>query len=411
MFDTTNRAPGVVILESNPPGPIPGASTNVVAMIGQTANTKLASYTPIRVTNWTEFTRRTGRQPDQANPDLLDAYDAEANLPLPHAVRGFLDNGGGMVYVVPVPGTSPDYDQALHSLEALTDVSIVCAPGVTDAGTQGKIIGHCAAMKYRFAILDGVLPAPAAPQGGQNGDPPADAPKDPVDAVIKAAPGMSATNAFGAVYWPWLQVVPPPTAKDQSPRTMPPSGHVAGVYARSDVNRGVHKAPANEPVNGVLDVSHRVTEGEHGILNENHVNAIRLYPNRAPMVFGARTRADEANNLAWRYVNVRRLLSYIEHSIVDGIQWAIFEPNNTGLWKSLDRTITEFLTRVWQSGALFGTTAPEAFYVKIDDELNPPSEMANGKLTIEIGVAPVKPAEYVIIRIGQWDGGSAVSEG
>ena len=183
------------------------------------------------------------------------------------------------------------------------------------------------------------------------------------------------------------------------------------MYARSDVNRGVHKAPANEPVNGVLDVSHRVTEGEHGILNENHVNAIRLYPNRAPMVFGARTRADEANNLAWRYVNVRRLLSYIEHSIVDGIQWAIFEPNNTGLWKSLDRTITEFLTRVWQSGALFGTTAPEAFYVKIDDELNPPSEMADGKLTIEIGVAPVKPAEFVIIRIGQWDGGSAVSEG
>src|SRR4029078_9374413 len=124
MFDTTNRAPGVVILESNPPGPIPGASTNVVAMSAQTPNTKLATYTPIRITNWTEFTRRTGRQPDEANPDLFDAFDAEATLVLPYAVRGFLDNGGGVLYVVPVPATSPDYDQALHSLEALTDVSI-----------------------------------------------------------------------------------------------------------------------------------------------------------------------------------------------------------------------------------------------------------------------------------------------
>jgi hypothetical protein len=178
--------------------------------------------------------------------------------------------------------------------------------------------------------------------------------------------------------------------------------------ARVDGTVGVHKAPANEVVRGARDVAYALNDTEQGALNHANINAIRVFPGRPPLLWGARTLTD---GTVWRYVNVRRLVAFLEASLLQGLRWAVFEPNTTGLWKSLDRTISEFLTRVWQSGALFGRTAKEAFYVRIDEELNPPAVRDAGQVIIEIGVAPVRPAEFVVIRIGLWDGGSQTDEG
>ena len=190
--------------------------------------------------------------------------------------------------------------------------------------------------------------------------------------------------------------------------TVPPSGHVAGIMARSDGQVGVHKAPANEVVRGALDLDYVLNDTEQGVLNQLNINAIRRFPGNPPLLWGARTLTD---GVPWRYVNVRRLVSYVEESLLEGVRWAVFEPNNPALWKALERTITEFLTRVWEAGALFGQTAKQAFYVKIDEELNPDSVRELGQVIAEIGLAPVRPAEYVIIQLGLWDGGSQVTEG
>jgi phage tail sheath protein FI len=178
--------------------------------------------------------------------------------------------------------------------------------------------------------------------------------------------------------------------------------------ARVDTTRGVHKAPANEMVNGAIGVETDVTDTDHGELNGMGVNVIRVFPNRGrPMIFGARTTATDTN---WRYVNIRRLFLFLEESIQEGIEWALFEPNELGLWNKLRLSISEFLNRAWRDGALFGATAEEAYYVRIDEDLNPASERALGRLYIEIGVAPSYPAEFIIVRIGIWRGGSEVTE-
>jgi phage tail sheath protein FI len=200
---------------------------------------------------------------------------------------------------------------------------------------------------------------------------------------------------------------PQPAAGTTATLTKPPSGHIAGIMARSDNQRGVHKAPANEPVRGAIDLAYPLNNLEQDQLNTKNINALRAFPGQPPLVWGARTLTD---GTPWRYVNVRRLFSYVEDSVLAGLRWAVFEPNTTGLWKGLERSITEFLTRVWQSGALFGRTAAEAFYVKIDEELNPPATRALGEVVVEIGMAPTRPAEYVVVRIGIWDGGASVNE-
>jgi hypothetical protein len=188
---------------------------------------------------------------------------------------------------------------------------------------------------------------------------------------------------------------------------VPPSGHVCGIIARSDASRGVHKAPANEIVNGALGVERTMSDVDQGQLNMKGINVVRVFAGGRPMLWGARTTASDKN---WQYVNVRRLFLFLEESIQEGIRGAVFEPNNTGLWAKLRRTITEFLTRVWKDGALFGTKAEEAFYVRIDETLNPDSSRALGRLYIEIGVRPSYPAEFIIVRIGIWQGGSEVTE-
>jgi phage tail sheath protein FI len=191
------------------------------------------------------------------------------------------------------------------------------------------------------------------------------------------------------------------------PRLIPPGGHVAGIYARSDTERGVHKAPANETVRGVVDLEFQITKGEHDILNPRGVNVIRAFPGRGIRVWGARTLS---SNTLWKYINVRRLFIFLEGSIEEGTQWVVFEPNDPKLWARVRAGLTEFLTRVWKDGALFGNTAEEAFFVKCDETTMTQADIDNGRLICIIGVAPVKPAEFVIFRIAQWRGGSSVTE-
>ena len=189
----------------------------------------------------------------------------------------------------------------------------------------------------------------------------------------------------------------------------PPSGHVCGIMARVDSTRGVFKAPANELVNGTVGVVQNMSDIDHGQLNLMGINIIRVQQiGGRPQLMGGRTTATDSN---WQYVNIRRLFLFLEKSIQLGIRWAVFEPNNLGLWQKLSMTLRAFLLQQWRDGALFGATPDDAFYVRIDETLNPFNEQALGRLHIEIGVRPAYPAEFIIVRIGIWQGGGSVSEG
>jgi phage tail sheath protein FI len=206
-------------------------------------------------------------------------------------------------------------------------------------------------------------------------------------------------SKFAALYYPWIEVMDPITRR---PLMVPPSGHMAGVWARVDSTRGVHKAPANEVILGANGLAFQVTHAEQGELNRNGINCIRTFPNRPAVSWGARTLSSDPE---WRYINVRRIFNYVSDSIMQGTQWAVFEPNDQRLWTSLTISISNFLNRVWRSGALFGTSASEAYFVKCDSETNPPEVIEAGQVVCEIGIAPVKPAEFVIFRLSQYAGG------
>ena len=211
-------------------------------------------------------------------------------------------------------------------------------------------------------------------------------------------PAMPSTRLYGALYYPWIAVTDPVTGKN---KYVPPSGAVAGTYSSTDVLRGVHKAPAGTIdgyLNSAVGIERLVSKGEQELLNPEGINVIRSFPGAGIVVWGARTLSADPE---WRYINVRRLLLFIEESLDNGTQWVVFEPNDRSLWARVKRDMTAFLTIVWRAGALFGSAQEEAFFVKIDDENNPPEVRDAGMLIIEIAVAPVKPAEFVIIRITQ----------
>lgn len=287
----------------------------------------------------------------------------------------------------------------LEGFQAVDEITMVCAPDLMAAYQAGKLskeqvkavqlamLAHCENMKDRVAILD---PLPDL------------SPQQVKEWRVNEA---GYDSKYGALYYPWIKVANP--ARGGEPILIPPSGHMAGIYARSDAERGVHKAPANEVVRGAIGLATQVTKNEQDILNPLGINCIRTFPGRGIRVWGARTLSSDP---AWRYINVRRLFNFVEESIELGTQWVVFEPNDVDLWERVKRDITAFLTRVWMDGALFGTTPAEAFYVKCDEELNPPEVRDAGMLIIEIGLAPVKPAEFVIFRISQWAAGATVAE-
>ena len=283
----------------------------------------------------------------------------------------------------------------VEGLEVLDDVTMVAVPDLMTTmpgetldltmvkAVQTLMIAHCQRMGDRVAILD--VPPDLSPQ---------EVKKWRMDTA-------GYDSSYAAMYYPWIQIMDPNTNR---PVAIPPSGHIAGVWARNDNTRGVHKAPANEVVQGAIGVAYPTTKGEQDTLNPIGVNCIRGFPGRGLRVWGARTLSSDP---AWRYINVRRLFNYVEKSIENGTQWVVFEPNDRKLWAKVRRDASSFLKTVWRDGALFGNSPEEAFYVKVDDELNPPESRDLGRLIIEIGMAPVKPAEFVIFRISQWAGPSA----
>jgi phage tail sheath protein FI len=202
-------------------------------------------------------------------------------------------------------------------------------------------------------------------------------------------------SKYAALYYPWLKVNGP----DGQPIEVPPSGHIAGIYARNDTERGVHKSPANEVVRGAVGATAQITKGEQDVLNPSGINCIRSFTGRGLRVWGARTLSSDA---AWRYVSVRRLFNYVEASIERGTQWVVFEPNDPDLWARVRRDISAFLTGCWRDGMLFGTSPGEAFFVKCDEENNPADVRDRGQLIVDIGLAPVKPAEFVVFRFSQY---------
>jgi phage tail sheath protein FI len=301
------------------------------------------------------------------------------------------------------PSTSSDFRgdvaerSGLEGLEVLEDVTMLCVPDLMTVMPDEKLnldmvkavqiamIGHCERLGDRVAILD--------------------APPNMTPQEIKKWRMDTAgyDSSYAALYYPWIQVDDPITNR---PIHIPPSGHMAGIWARNDNTRGVHKAPANEIVQGAMGLAYNTTKGEQDTLNPNGVNCIRAFPGRGIRVWGARTLSSDP---AWRYINVRRLFNFVEKSIENGTQWVVFEPNDMMLWARVRRDVGAFLSTVWSEGALFGASPAEAFYVKCDVELNPPESRDLGRLIIEIGLCPVKPAEFVIFRISQWAGPNAAA--
>jgi len=270
----------------------------------------------------------------------------------------------------------PEDRSGFEGFKLVPEISIVCVPDAEgdDALTEA-VIDHCEGMDDRFGILQA---------GRTDSDVGSLSPPDDTD--------------MAAFYYPWVKARHPETGLVEE---VPPGGHVAGIYARSDARHGVHKAPANEVVRGAVDVQRPVTKGDQEVLNPRGVNCIRSFRGRGIRVWGART---SSSNPQWRYVNVRRLFLFLRGSIERGTQWVVFEPNNEELWARVRQTIKNFLTDVWEDGALMGTTPEEAFFVNCDRTTMTQSDIENGRLICEIGVAPTRPAEFVIFRISQWTG-------
>jgi len=283
----------------------------------------------------------------------------------------------------------------LGGLEALDDVTMLLAPDLMTAYEAGEIdmkgvqavqqamIDYCELVRYCFAILD--APPNLMPQE-----------------IKEWRMQVNYDSTRAALYYPWVEIAD--MNSNGRTKLVPPSGHMAGVYARVDNTRGVHKAPGNEIIRTALGLQVQVTKGEQDLLNPIGVNCIRSFPGRGIRIWGARTLSSDAS---WRYINVRRLFNMIEESIERSTQWVVFEPNDPALWGRIRRDVGAYLTMVWRTGALFGNNPSDAFYVKCDEETNPIEQRDLGMLITEVGLCPVKPAEFVIFRVSQWAGPSA----
>jgi hypothetical protein len=397
-------APGVYVEEvPSAIKPIAGVGTSTAGFIGAVADDVSMPLKP----------GRTGKKSDGSvepadfypvaaagTPTLVDGWETfrntfgdiqPGNLTLAHAVYGFFNNGGSRCWITRVPAEEegipiPDktFTDALEGFAAIDEIALVAIPGAVSDAVQGAILDHCENeyLKDRFAILDGrrtTTLTKAAIQGGAR------------------------DSSYGAIYYPWIDV----GLKDDDGNALyqPPSGHIAGVYARVDSERGVHKAPANEVIRGALGVETLVSKAGQAGLNPDDINVIRKFDGNIT-IWGAHTLAGK-ENAEWRYISSRRLFNYLRESIDEGTQWVVFEPNADELWSKIRRNVGAFLTTVWASGALFGATPEQAFYVRCDETTNPSAVRELGQVVIEIGVALVKPAEFVIFRISQWAGPSS----
>jgi uncharacterized protein len=396
-------APGVYVEEVRTGArPIEAVGTSTAGFIGVAPAATQRVNELVWIDNWTQF---------------LNVFVSEGptSTPLSQAVFGFFQNGGSRCGIVNVGSKGSIQGDGstrtgLGIFERFDNISIIAAPGYQDAASQSALLTHCEKLKDRVAVLDGpasvnninslTQPATVSPSTEPSARATATAP--PL-ADVSCGPPKS-QSGYGASYYPWISVRDPlPPYKVVN---VAPSGHIAGIYARTDSERGVHKAPANESIRGALGVSYQITRQEQETLNPNGVNCIRYFPGEGIQVYGARTTADSSSE--WRYLNVRRLFIMIEASIARSTRWVVFEPNDRPLWKSIRRDVTAFLTLIWRQGALMGRTPEEAFFVQCDEETNTLEEIDAGRVVTVIGLAPVKPAEFVIFRIGQGVGGAKI---
>jgi phage tail sheath protein FI len=373
----TYEAPGVyssIVSSGNKPIESVGSST--AAMIGQ------CSQGPVDktqlVTSWAQYQKLFG--------------GAKEGGYLAHAAYGFFLNGGSRLYVynlgekkegqteddiaalIKGEDKGPQQRTGLNAFKAIEDISLVAAPGFTSQTIHTMLSDHASETGDRMAILDGI--------------------EDLGDVQLNEFPRIGDTQE-AALYWPWIGVYDEAAKKVVH---VPPSGHVMGAMARVDSERGVHKAPANEVLRGALSLKYTLTRNEQALLNPRGINVIRDLDDMGIRVYGARTLSTDAE---WKYLNVRRLFQVVKQSVTKGTEWVVFEPNNPQLWGNIERNIRAYLKTLYTSGALMGKTPEEAFYVRCDESTNPTENVDRGVVTIEIGIAPVKPAEFVQINIQQ----------
>lgn len=367
---------------------VPDAGTNVTVTYFWT-NPTLTVFSEgelKKCTNFSQFAESFGdlsfsEKEDNSKPDDINRY-------LIQTVYGFFNNGGRTCYVLRRPTSSKlmsEISKDLQKLAEIDEIAIVAVPGIWDKTVQEAVLDHCENLKDRVAILDGQKTITNRNFTKQ------EIQKDTRD------------SSFGAIYFPWLKVSDPKYPNSDPLQyqkiTVPPSGHIAGVYARVDSERGVFKAPANEVIRGALGLEYRLTKNDQDGLNPHGINVIRSF-NDNIKIWGARTMGGDGNG-EFQYISTRRFFNFLRESIDEGTQFAIFEPNNPALWQKIKRNVSDFLLVQWRAGALSGDTERQAFYVKCDAETNPPTEVALGKVIAEVGVSIVRPAEFVIFRISQ----------
>lgn len=370
--------PGVKINEVQLAAPpISGVSTSVAGFVGKAPKALSFVGKAHLVTSIDQF---------------LAQYvgDAKSSTPLSRAVFGFFRNGGSACYVVDMDSDDKgDIVAGLALLEVLDDVSIIAAPGFTHADVYAALRDQAERLTDRVALLD--------PAGLS----------DPGDLVAgKPTRDGLGNSIFAAYYYPRLLVAPdlpddPQTDDPGNPPYVAPSGHIAGIYARTDGERGVHKAPANVTVRGAAGVEHKMTDAQQNVVNQHGVNVIRVFDGTIT-VWGARTLQvnDAAASPLFRYISTRRLTTYIEQSLKRGLRFAVFEPNNLSLRQTVKRSARGFLDGVWRDGGLFGAAPEQAYYVRFPEIFNRDEDRAAGKLVVEIGIRATFPAEFIILRIG-----------
>jgi Bacteriophage tail sheath protein len=377
----TSRMPGVYIWEvSSGSKPIEGVGTSIAAFVGLAPGGPVNR--PIRISSWTQFAKvYSDRLEAESGPFAPDAY-------LAYAVHGFFENGGRICWTVRTGRQRSGLEEALGSLAAIDDIAMVSVPDrmQRSRALESALVEHCKAAGNRMAILD---------------PPPGLRPREVLDWRMKI-PGRGSESA--ALYYPWLEVTDPLSSR---PILVPPSGHVAGVWARTDGTHGVQRAPTDAAVLGVQGLGYAIRKDELGDLGRAGINSIRSFRGRGIRVWGSRTLSSDPE---WQYVNIRRLFLYIEASLDAGTQWVVFEPNDEQLRKELRDSISRFLTRLWMDGALMGATPEEAFLVKCDEETNPPDAVESGQVVVEVGFAPLRPAEFVVLRISRLTAGASKAD-
>ncbi|QRN98998.1 phage tail sheath family protein [Archangium violaceum] len=396
---TSYLTPGIYVEEvSTGAKPLEAVGTSTVGFVGRAPNPGVRQHEAVLIRNWSEFLKVFAQGKDVKS------------TPLALAVYGFFQNGGTRCFVVNIGdgqrlAGGVQRREGLDVLREVDEVAIVAAPGFTGPDDYDALLTHAEQMQDRVAVLDAPEDATveqlcevatvSLPSAGGEGAP-----------GPRRSKGVRArASKYGAYYYPWISMYDP-FEREKKLVNVPPSGHIAGIYARVDGLRGVHKAPANEIVRAADGLPVQVTREDQGVLNQCGVNCIRIF-REGIKVWGARTLSDDPE---WRYLNVRRLFNMVEETIGQGTRWVVFEPNDMSTRRSVERDVGAFLKRLWRDGALVGRTEREAYFVKCDDETNPPEVVDAGQLVAVIGIAPVKPAEFIIFRIGQYAGGAERAE-